>query len=150
MMVWIDQPPPYGQLVGVSGLVVDTFLLKGGKNHSKVHLLIQAANGLHDCVQEASNLTVPLLNVPKGADVSALVRYGAIANPGDQLWEFRTGNVKLLKYENLVDREDEMNQRTSLAIWAFGLLAIIFLGAAMILRRKFGGWREPPLQSVPQ
>jgi hypothetical protein len=141
LVAWLGEPPSHDELVPVSGHVADTFLRTSGKGHSQVHLLVQAADRLHDLAQDASNLTLGLLQVPKGAEVAALVRYGSIAEPADQLWELHRGDATLLTYDSLARRADGIRQDASRNGWAVGGMAVVLLAVGWALRRRFGGWR---------
>ena len=143
-----EEPPRREELVAVSGQVFDTFLRRARKGHSQVHVLVQGRDGTHDLAQDASPFTLGLLNLPKGAAVSALVLPGSIAEPADRLWELRRGDLSLLSYESLVDVQSRRSRRASVAGQAFGVLAALALGAALIFRRRFGSWRGQPREAV--
>ena len=136
------EPPPYGELVATSGQLTNAFVMKrSGKGHSEVHILIQAADGLHDCAQETSKLTLSLLNVAKGTEVAALFLAGSIDEPVHGLWALRSGHTVLLSYESLADQAAQKTRHATLAGRAFAAFAILSLLGALILRREFGAWR---------
>jgi hypothetical protein len=142
LAAWAAQPPTLSELVVVPGEVIDHFVRKSGKGHAQLHLIVQAADGLHDCAQDATSLTLPLMNLQKGAEVVASVRYGSVAAPEDRLWELDISGDRLLKYESLVYRADQESQRMSSVARYFGIFAILILVVALVLRREFGSWRN--------
>ena len=102
---WSNESPAAGQLVQVSGRVVDAYRKKGsGKGRPQVHLLVQAADGLHDVAHDDLSPAISgALAARKGDDVVALVQLGSIAQPADSLWELRKSGVTLLRYEDVAN-----------------------------------------------
>lgn len=143
---WLSVPPTIGELVSVSGRVVDAYVKKdSGKGRRQVHVLVQASDGLHDLAQDDLSTAIDqVLNVLKGNDVVALVQLGSIAQPVDRLWELRRDGTTLLRYQDTVDAVEGINRRGSELPKYLGGLAVLFLVGALTLRRRFGAWREQP------
>ena len=120
-----------------------------GKGRPQVHLLVEAADGLHDLERdELSPVISRALAVQKGDDVVALMQYGSIAQPADRLWELRRGGIPLLRYEDVANQVGAEIQRESAMRNALGGIAMLLLIAALALRRTFGAWRDSVPASV--
>ena len=151
---WSNEPPAAGQLVPVSGRVVDAYRKKGsGRGRPQIHVLVQAADGLHDVARDDLSPAISgALAVRKGVDVVALVQLGSIAQPADSLWELRQSGVTLLRYEDVVNQVGAEIRRESATGNFLGgvavLLLIAALALALALRRIFGAWRDPSTASV--
>ena len=142
---WSNEPPAKGQLAEISGRVVDAYRKKGsGKGRPQVHLLVDAAYGLHDLARDDLSPAISgALAVRKGDDVVALVQPGSIAQPADDLWELRRNGVAILRYEDVAYQVDAQIQRESVIRNFLGGVATLLLIAALALRKNFGAWRDP-------
>lgn len=147
---WSNEPPAAGQLASVSGRVVDAYRKKGsGKGRPQVHLLVQAADGLHDFARDDMSPAISgALAVRKGDDVVALVQSGSIAQPADSLWELRKNSIALLRYEDVANQVGAEIRRESAMRNFLGGVAVLLLIAALALRRTFGAWRDPATASA--
>jgi hypothetical protein len=148
--VWSSEPPATGQLVSVSGRVVNEYRKKGtGKGRPQVHLLVEAADGLHDLARDDLSPAISgALAVRQGDDVVALVQPGSIAQPADGLWELRRNGVTILRYEDVAYQVGAEIRRESVMRNFLGGVAVLLLIAAPALRKNFGAWRDPATASV--
>ena len=147
-----NEPPAAGQLASVSGRVIHAYRKKGsGKGRPQVHLLVQAADGLHDFARDDLSPAISgALAVREGDNVVALVQPGSIAQPADSLWELRQNGITLLRYEDVASQVGDEIRREAAMRNFLGGVAVLLLIAALALRRAFGAWRDPATASVPR
>jgi len=86
-----------------------------------------------------------LRSLQRGDSVTALVKDDFLGRDLEWMWELKRDGVTILSYEQTRELlEGERNRSLRIARWA-GALSIALLFAAILLRIRFGRWRDSSL-----
>lgn len=130
----------------VSGTVLSVSRTFVGKAGQKIQIFVRDGGPVHHLTQDDLSYDVPALrSIHSGDNVTALVKSDLLGRDLEWFWELQRDGVAILTYEqtrSFIERERERS--LAIARWAGGL-SIALLFAAILLRRRFGGWRDTPL-----
>ena len=122
----------------------------GGKGGIKLHIFVRGSDRLHHLTQDDLSGDVPeIMNLRPGDNVTARVKHDSLGRDLEWLWELRRGGDTILSYEQTLRYLERRNARIGkFAFWA-GALSVGLFVAALLLRSRFGAWRDATSRSVP-
>jgi hypothetical protein len=100
---------------------------------------VKTDDGLHDLVEQDLDHSQEIMNLRPGDQITARVQFWG----GDHdIWELKRDGVTIQSYQDTYLYQAAMNEKGGTAALCFGLVASIFLTAALALRMYFGAWRD--------
>ena len=131
------------ELYSVSGAVESVSRTISGKAGRKLHILLNDGSRVHHLTQDDLSADVPALrSLRPGDNVTALVKSDSLGRDLEWVWELQRDSVTILSYERMREFV-EPNRERSLKIsrWT-GALSVALFFVAILLRLRFGAWRE--------
>ncbi len=136
------------ELYPISGTVRDMSRTDLPKASPKLNIFVQDSTRVHHLTQDDLSSEVPALRGLRAGDsVVALVRRDFFGRNLEWVWEVQRGGVTILSYDQtqrFLERAKERMQ--NIALWA-GILSIGTFGVGIVLRMRFGAWRDNTNQS---
>ena len=109
---------------------------KGG---SIIVIRVKTDDGLHDLDEQDLSHSREIMKLRPGDQITARVQFWG----GDHnIWELKRDGVTIQSYQDTYLYQAALNRDGLTAALVFGLVASIFLMAALVLRMYFGAWRD--------
>ena len=122
----------------------------GGKGGTKLHIFVRGSGRLYHLTQDDLSGDVPeIMNLRAGDNVTARVKHDLLGRDLDWLWELTRDGDTVLSYEQTLRYFDRRNARIRKIAFCAGALSFGLFIAALLLRRRFGAWRDATSPSVP-
>ena len=137
------------ELSHVSGTVERVARTFAGKAGAKLHIFINDGNRVHHLTQDDLSRDVPSLrSLEPGDKVVALVRRDFLGRDLEWVWELRRDGVTILSYDETQKFLGRGAERLRTVARFAGAFSIALLAIAVLLRLRFGAWRDHNLRSA--
>lgn len=137
------------ELYPVSGTVERVERTFAGKAGAKLHIFINDGNRTHHLTQDDLSYDVPALrSLAPGDKVVALVRRDFLGRDLEWFWEVQRGGGTMLSYDETQTFLEREAERFRIVARFAGAFSIALLVIAVLLRVRFGAWRDHSFSSA--
>lgn len=126
-------------LKSVAGIVLQKPRWQRTKGGPIIVIRVEMGDGPHDLVEEDLSHYQAIMSLKPGDHITALV----MSFVGYHIWELKRDGVMLESYKDMYLYQTAMNERGATAAYCSGLLSLICMMVALVLRMYFGTWRDP-------
>jgi hypothetical protein len=113
---------------------------KGGSKLPIIIIRVKMDDGLYDLHEQDLSHSREIMNLRPGDRITARVM--PFAGYYHNIWELKRDGVTIQSYQETYLFQAATNERGVIGSLAAGLISLILLIAALVLRMHFGAWRD--------